>query len=366
MQRKLLLYVDPQWRREGMHHIPLMHPFWGNPLSREKTPFQWQLFERHQFDTAYYELAPLAEADMILMPYSHNHATLFAPEVLGACVALSEKTRKPLLIDGVGDIERPVTTSNTYVIRYGGYRFEKRPNEIHIPPYADDLLAEYKNGQLQIRHKSEKPSISFAGWGKLTPLQTLRAVYKELPDRIRSVFDSRYGAKKKGVFFRQAAVSCINKSTELDAHFLVRTSYSGNSQTAEKSQEELRREFVENLLSSDYALDVRGDANASIRLFEILSLGRIPVIVDTERNLPFSDVVEYTKFSLIVDFTDLHNLPHRVAEFNRSLTDEQFVAMQQAAYDAFVNHFRVDKITPHIVRELFARVPELEKSHKQE
>lgn len=353
MERKLKLFVDPSWKRDGIHHIPLMHPFWGNPISREKTPFQWQLFERHQFDNSYYELVnQIEEADMVFMPYSHNHATLFAPDVLAHCIEVSQKSGKPLLIDGVGDIERPIEIPNSYVIRYGGYRFEKHDHEIHIPPYADDLLAVYRAGELEVRHKSEKPSISFAGWGRLTFVQSLRAVLKELPDRVHSIVDSRYGAKKKGVFFRTAAVRILKESREVVANFLVRRSYSGNAHTAEKSQDELRREFVDNLLGSDYALDVRGDANASIRLFEILSLGRIPVIVDTERNLPFSDVVDYSKFSLIVDFRKLSSLPHIVAEFNRSLTDEQFIAMQKAAYEAFTEHFRVDKLMAHIVREL--------------
>jgi hypothetical protein len=118
----------------------------------------------------------------------------------------------------------------------------------------------------------------------------------------------------------------------------------------------LRREFIENLLESDYALDVRGDANASIRLFEILSLGRIPVILDTERNLPFSDKINYSDFSLIIDFRDLEKLPEKIAEFNKSISEEKYRDMQRLARAAYLQYFRVDALTRHIMKEIQKKI----------
>jgi len=114
---------------------------------------------------------------------------------------------------------------------------------------------------------------------------------------------------------------------------------------------EFRRGFAEMILESDYALDVRGYGNASYRLYEILSLGRIPVIIDTERYFPFSDVVDWHKFSLIVDFRDIKRLPQIIADFHKSLSNEQFETMQREARAAFVNYFRIDAQMPHIIRE---------------
>jgi len=118
----------------------------------------------------------------------------------------------------------------------------------------------------------------------------------------------------------------------------------------------LREEMVDIILGSDYALDVRGDANDSTRLFEILSLGRIPVIVDTERNFPFSDKVDYSSFALIVDFRDIKNLPERIAEFHTTVSPERFEQMQKNARDAYENYFRIDALTRLIVEELRARL----------
>jgi hypothetical protein len=354
---KLVFFVDSAWRRVSLQHTPLLYPFWGNSLNRVKNPFQFELFERHSFDTSFYLITEkLEEADMILMPYSHNTARKFAPDILKLCAENSAASGKPLLIDGIGDIENEVSTPNSVVLRYGGYRFLKKKNEIHIPPYADDLLEIYNGGTLVLREKPQKPSVSFAGWATLTPGQELRAIIKGLPDKLRALFDSRYGACKKGVFFRREAVRVLTKSEKITTNFLVRRSFSGHHDTAEKSPDILRREFIENLLESDYALDVRGDANASIRLFEILSLGRIPVILDTERNLPFSDKINYSDFSLIIDFRDLEKLPEKIAEFNKSISEEKYRDMQRLARAAYLQYFRVDALTRHIMKEIQKKI----------
>lgn len=354
-QKKLVLYVDPKWRIAGPH-IPLLYPFWGNILDPKSTPFQWQLFETYRFDTRYYSITDNPqEASVVCMPYSHSVVLRYMPEMLEWCAAASARFNKPLLIDGMGDIEYPITTPNTIVLRYGGYRFEKKDNEIHLPLYADDLLERYRGGVYTPRVKTALPTVAFVGWAALSPMQQLRAVVKELPQRLCALFDSRFGAKKKGVFFRKQAMRVLQRSPLVAARFLVRTSYSGHADTASKDPALLREEFIVAMEQGDYCLDVRGDANGSIRLFEILSLGMIPIIIDTERNLPFSDQIEYKSFALIVDFRDMATLSERIAQFHAGLSQEQFDQMRRSARAAYLTYFRVDAILPHLLQELEKR-----------
>lgn len=293
---------------------------------------------------------------MVLIPYTHGTMRRWYPELLERCSTVAQEMGAPLLVDGTEDTQYPIHTPNTYVLRYGGYHFERTEKEIIVPPFANDLLEMYCKEELQIRTKGEKPTVGFAGWGKLTTYQTMRTVVKELPDRLRGIVDNRFKAKKKGTFFRAQATQALQKSPLVTGNFIVRDSYSGHAHTALKSIEALQREFVDNLLNSDYGLDVRGDANNSTRLFEILSLGRIPVIVDTERNFPFSDKIDYSSFALIIDFRDINCLPERIAEFHNNISSEQFEQMQRNARDAFVRYFRIDALMRPIVEELRTRL----------
>ncbi|MDO8518275.1 MAG: exostosin family protein [bacterium] len=354
--RPISFYVDPAWRRDAQH-VPLLYPFWGNPLDPKRVPFQHAIFEHYRFDQSYYSITDKEdEADLVLMPYAHNTVLRAMPELFLQCRQIARRLGKPLLVDGIGDVEHPVP-DDILVLRYGGYRFDKKGNEIFISPYADDLLETYCGGKLSLREWHPVPVVGFSGWASLTPAQAARTILKELPDRLHGIFDSRYRAKKKGVFFRRQALAILHRSSKITLNALARTSYSGHVDTHEKDPNVLRREFVDNLLGSDYGLDIRGDANQSTRLFEMLSLGRIPVIVDTERNFAFDDVLDYSTFSLTVDFRDIKKLPERITQFHASLTNEHFQEMQKNARNAYRNYFRVDALTRPLIAEIRKRIP---------
>jgi hypothetical protein len=351
--RIVRLYVDPAWKRAGLHS-PVLFPFWGNPTS-EASLFAKQMFDSYPMDTRFFTVTEkIEEADMVFPPYRHDWLLRHDPKLLEECVQRARLASLPLLIDGIGDVEFPVTIENAYVLRIGGYRFLPEKNRIQVPAAADDLLERCANGQVQMRAKreGEKPVVGFAGWAQLTPMQTLRTVAKELPARMRGVVDSRYRAMRKGVLWRRRAINILDRSDKVDFRVIKRRTFSGSVKTASDDMRRLRQDLVDLVLASDYGLDVRGDANESTRLYEILSLGRIPVILDTERNLPFRDVVRYEDFSLIVDFRDIKRLPERIADFHRTVRPEVFEEMQRAGRAAFVAHFRTNAHMRHVVRQL--------------
>lgn len=353
---RLRLYVNPAWRRGGIH-TPLLIPWWGNPYE-EASIFAKQMFDAYVFNTEYYTITDdIQTADMVLPPYPHvwflRHNTVLFDE----CVRTARDASLPLLIDGLGDVETPVAIENAYILRYGGYRFLPEPRRIQIPPMSDDLLERHRGGRLDVRKKiEEKPIVGFAGWAKLSRVQFLRTFVKELPVRLHGIFDERYRACTKGVLWRQKAIKILQRSPLITFNFRVHNFFSASPKTAKGDMRKLREEMVDTILESDYALDVRGDSNDSTRLFEILSLGRIPVIVDTERNFPFSNKVNYASFALIVDFRDIQKLPERIAEFHKNISLERFEQMRRNARDAYVNYFRIDVVMRHVVEELRAKL----------
>lgn len=359
---QLKLYVDPSWCRKGLH-APFLYPFWGNP-NTESSLFAKEMFDAHSFDTRLYTITTnLPEADMVFAPYRHVWLLKHDPQLLQMCIAVAEKSGKPLLIDGMGDVEFPIAYKDAYVLRIGGYRFLPERNRIQLPPASDDLLERCRGGELSIREKQPgPPRVGFAAWVQYPLGAHVKTVIKEAPTRFRSLVDDRYRACQKGIFWRQRAVRVLSGSPHIDFNLRARATFSGTNKTAQGDMRTLREELVSTVLDSDYGLDVRGDANESTRLYEILSLGRIPVIVDTERNFPFERYVNYDQFSLKVDFRYIQVLPEIIADFHASLTPEQFQDMQRAARDAFIRFFRIDAQMQHIVRELRLLVAQQERS----
>src|SRR3989344_4081833 len=143
---RLILYVNPAWRRKGLH-TPLLNPWWGN-LTDASSIFAKQMFDSYSFDTKHYTITDDPRtADMVLAPYRHNWLLQFDVDLLARCVHTARVAGLPLLIDGSGDIEYSVNIENTYVLRIGGYRFLPERGRIQIPPIADDLFERCKNGR---------------------------------------------------------------------------------------------------------------------------------------------------------------------------------------------------------------------------
>lgn len=356
MSEPVRFYVNPAWRREGASHIPLLFPFWGKKFWKN-VMFTSGIFDSYSFDTNEYAIVDDIESShAILLPYRFDIAMTKFPELVREIETLSEKSGKPVVIDAVGDGEYAVPLTNTIVLRYGGYRFLKKENEIIIPPYADDLLLRYQGGVLSFREKDTKPVIGFAGWARMPFVQSMRSMLRDALQYPRGFSDERYRACRKGIFFRKKALKILEASDLIEPHFLIRDSYSGNIKTAPKDAESLRAEFVENAMHADFALDIRGDANASTRLFEMLSLGRVPIIIDTERNLPFSEKIDYRSFSIIVDHMEIARMPEIVRAVYDALSEEEWHRMQEKARTAFQEWFRVDAMTKHLMYAIRAKI----------
>jgi hypothetical protein len=74
--------------------------------------------------------------------------------------------------------------------------------------------------------------------------------------------------------------------------------------------------FRENLLANEYTLCVRGTGNFSARLYEALSAGRVPVLVDTGAVLPLEGAVDWSAHLVLLDRSCPDRWPEQVVGFH--------------------------------------------------
>jgi hypothetical protein len=82
------------------------------------------------------------------------------------------------------------------------------------------------------------------------------------------------------------------------------------------------------MLNTDYMLCIRGAGNFSIRFYEALSAGRIPLLINTRCALPFDDRIDWRRHCVIVEERDLSRAATILADFHASLSFEQFRKLQ--------------------------------------
>jgi hypothetical protein len=71
-----------------------------------------------------------------------------------------------------------------------------------------------------------------------------------------------------------------------------------------------KRDFHQSLKDCSFALCMRGAGNFSYRLYEALSFGAVPLLIDTDTVLPFEKVIDWDQHLIKIKEEDLFRLPY--------------------------------------------------------
>ena len=249
---------------------------------------------------------------------------------------------KQLVVQVGGDLSHDIFIDDAIVLKVTQYRKLKRPNEVVMPPFCEDLGTLHG---VSIREKSEKPVVSFCGWAGFRDASSylkycIKILLVDLKILLRR--DPSLEVFKKGMYFRRRSIGALKHSPIVGTSFVIRRSFSGSTSTIALDPARARQEYLQNMVKSDFVLAPKGDANYSVRFFEALSLGRVPILIDTDTCLPFADKIDYSKCALVVSYKDIERLPQIVADFYAALSPEAWRAMQQEARRVFVEYLRYD------------------------
>lgn len=290
------------------------------------------------------------DADFILVPHNFFHIK-DKLDYIHRYSGLATMYKKKILLFAYGDSTEQIDIPYAIILRTSQYKSLKRANEIIMPGYNEDLL--YGN-RLQLRKKGDKPVVGFCGWADFPNLKSkLKFLIKTLIFDLKRLFPGGVlsGAQRQGMWFRRKALSSLVESAIVNCNFIIRKSYSGHKKTVIGDYNNVRREYIQNILESDLALSIRGDGNFSYRFYEALSLGRIPLLIDTDCPLPLEDIIAYDDFILRVDYRDIEKSAQKAADFYGNISDDEYAQKQRMARDVFEKYLRIDSFFYFLFRE---------------
>lgn len=332
-------------RIAGLRHVPLLDALWGASAQGKR------LFERADTSVATFEPADAPEeAAIILVPHNYFDIRNDA-EYLRQVADAAKSTGKRLLVMALGDSDEEVSIPNSIVVRNSQYKSRMRKNEVIAPALAEDLGRAYG---VKYRKKESAPVVGFCGWAGF-PTAKSRAAYaaKVAANMLAAAYHGpEAAARRQGLYFRRKAMKALSGSPAVKTSFVVRDTYSGHASTVQGDPALMRREYVANMSGSDLVLAPKGDGNYSMRFYEALSLGRVPLLIDTDMVLPREDDIDYSKFVLRVPFEDIGAVAERAAEWYAGLDDREFEAAQRRAREAFESKL---SFAP-FYKDLFARI----------
>jgi hypothetical protein len=95
--------------------------------------------------------------------------------------------------------------------------------------------------------------------------------------------------------YREGIIREIQNDKIIKNNFILKSEYWGGK----PHDSILISDFIKNIEGSHFTICNRGNGNYSMRFYQTLSLGRIPVLIDTDQIFPFPDKIDWHEIAII-------------------------------------------------------------------
>ena len=277
----------------------------------------------------------LEEADLVILTMAWNYyvktgQTALAVDFIKECDALGKK----VVIFNADDFGvRVPYFDNLLVLRASGYKSKFSKNEYALPSFIADPLKKYfDTSTVNTRPYQARPVVGFCGQANASVFNAAKEVLNTALRNLKFYFGLSVQEPQQLLstsYLRASIIKKLEKSTELTSNFILRKKYRAGVKV-NKDAHQTTLEFYDNLRDSDYVVCVRGAGNFSIRFYEALAMGRIPVFINTDCALPFDEELDWKKHLVWVEYNERHKVAKKVADFHQALSEKEFIDLQLA------------------------------------
>ncbi len=157
-----------------------------------------------------------------------------------------------------------------------------------------------------------------------------------------------------GTVIRNRGLATLRKSEIIEADIVTRDAYFGFHSMDKRTR--MRQEYVEHMLRNDYIFCPRGAGNYSLRLFETIASGRIPILIDTDLVMPFADVIPWQEIAVWVPMSEIDRLDEHVVAFHTRLGEHGYRALQTRLRDICERYLSRDGVNKYLESFLLERI----------
>ena len=279
---------------------------------------------------SYYELVDEVEkSDIVVFPIDYSQFIKFR-EAFKSLLQLAKKHDKPIWIYSGGDYGFTNYIRNSYTFRLGGFKSKLDANTFILPSFVNDPYENYIQNNFSVFKREDKPTIGFVGHAQLGFKKYIKEYISYLKYCLKRIFHLIIADKQ--VFYpssikRAQCLQKLQKSTLLKTNFILRKHYRDNKQKA-FDKEKSREDYYNNIINNTYTFCCRGVGNFSVRFYETLALGRIPVLFDTDCKLPLEGKIDWSRHCVIIVEKSRLTLDEQIINFHKALSNVDFEILQ--------------------------------------
>ncbi len=293
----------------------------------------------HPSVAAHYRLTAFKEdADVYLFPL--NYLSKEGQKNKAKCtdlLKLATSHKKKLMVYAGGDYGTSFRDPSIIVWRTSGFKSSNDQNTIILPALMPDPL-DTDFIKFYIHDLTTSPQISFTGFASNSVKESLRIFLSTSKNNFLRLIGSNESEVQKcynAAGSRYRYLKQLEVSKRVNTDFIYREAYRAGART-EAERIKTSKEFFKNINDSPYTFCLRGAGNFSVRFYESLACGRIPVLIDTDVQLPLENVIEWNNHICRIS-TD-EKVSEALIKFHNSFTPASFEQLQKSNRMLYENY----------------------------
>ncbi len=228
-----------------------------------------------------------------------------------------------------------------FTFRNAGYKSKATKRDLIIPVFVDPLTKVLDKKNIRVLKKQERPIIGFVGQATNNIFKRFKDISYTLILNCARSLKLIYNDKQSifpAVYNRYQLIKSLEANKEIETKFILYQKYRAGSKTVEDKKRSTFT-FLNNMIESNYIFCVRGTGNFSVRFYEALAMGRIPVLFNTDSMLPLKDEISWNDHILIIDKHD--DIAEKLISFHKNVSSEAFENIQKKNRDLSVSHLSI-------------------------
>ena len=351
---------------KGRSWVPLFLPHWGKfHPDHDSHPYSSSHAEYASDKFPPFTITDLASSECAVLPYEWG-LTLTDPEARHEALSFVKKASDSgrwTVAFHFGDAQVTIPEGTKLILCKASCRKSLMgATEIAIPFWGGDVRQMYQPNGWHPAPISSRPSIGFCGASYArSGFHPFKTVREWAGKAFRAMLGKRHD---NPLAIRGQALLRLQRSKFCSADFRFHASswlaQPHDVSTRFQRLQESHRDYAENILRNPYTVCVRGGGNFSVRFYEVLSAGRIPIFIDTDCVLPLENQIPWRELCVWVAANDVNRIDRTVFDFHQSRGNDGLIEHQRrilGVYTDFVSPKPFYRSLARRVRELSQRNP---------
>ena len=293
----------------------------------------------------------IENSDYVIYPLDIVYASnKFGVKSIHSFLQKSQKANKRTWIVSFGDHGFSKFDKNYDVIhfRLSGFKSRFKTLTEIFPPFIKDPY----NLDLIEFNSSNNLSLGFVGHANGSAYKYFKELLSYILLQIKIVLNKNHFDHQKfypSSIIRYEYLKKIDKLNVLKTNYILRNKYRAGIQNDAEKRNLSEKEFFLNINDNIFTFCMRGGGNFSVRFYETLAAGRIPLYLDTDCKLPLEDIICWENHILTIKPNDNFKLiKQKIINF---IENKDLEEIQKSNRELWKNYLDKDSYVKNILKK---------------